>query len=83
MCHTPVFSVLPRTEHITLLKPRAMVNGGMVSARDVNIPIRALAEDDPDRVLVRLMPGELVVPVKHVPIVRSFLKRRKITLPRM
>jgi hypothetical protein len=79
----PVFSLLRPTEHVTLLKPHGMVNGGMVSPRDVNIPVRALAPNDPDRVLVRLMPGELVVPTKHVASVAKFLKSRKVFLPGM
>ena len=78
-----LFSMAPPTEHITLLKPKAMAYGGMVMPEDVNIPVRAIAPDDPDRVLVRLQPNELVIPVKHVKLVTKFLKDKKIILPRM
>ena len=78
-----LFSLAPPTEHITLMKPKAMANGGMVSARDVNIPERVLAPEDPDRVLVRLMPGEMVIPLPHVRKVGSFLRKRGIVLPGM
>jgi hypothetical protein len=60
-----------------------MKDGGMVDASNVNVPVRALAPNDPDRVLVRLMPGELVVPKKHVGQVAKFLKSKKINLPGM
>ena len=78
-----LFSLAPSTEHITLLQPKAMAYGGMVSPADVNIPNGVVAEDDPDRVLTRLMPGELVIPLPHVRRVTQFLKRQKIKLPGM
>lgn len=78
-----LFSLTPPTEHITLLQPKAMANGGIVLPSDVNIPSHVVAEDDPDRVLVRLMPGELVIPTKHVKRVVKYLKSQKISLPRM
>ncbi len=78
-----LFSLAPPTEHVTLMTPKAMAYGGMVKEKDVNIPSRVLAEDDPDRVLTRLMPGELVVPTKHVKKVVRFLKSKKIILPGM
>ena len=79
----PVFSLLRPTQHITLMKPKAMANGGMVSPSDINIPPHVLAEDDPDKVLVRLAPGELVVPKKHVGRVGKYLRRSGIILPGM
>lgn len=78
-----LFSLVPPTEHITLMKPKAMANGGMVNYSDINIPSRVLAEDDPDKVLVRLAPGELVVPKKHVAKVGKYLRRSGILLPGM
>jgi hypothetical protein len=55
-------------------------NGGMVKEEHVNIPDGILKKDDPDRVLVRLMPNELVIPVKHVKKVVKFLKSQGIKL---
>lgn len=78
-----MFSLVKPTEHITLMKPKAMAYGGMVMPSDINIPDGVVAEDDPDKVLVRLMPGELVVPLPHVNRVRKFLKSQNIKLPRM
>lgn len=78
-----LFSLAPPTEHITLMKPKAMAYGGMVKKEDINIPKRVLAEDDPDRVLTRLMPGELVIPLPHVKRVSQFLKSQRILLPGM
>tara|TARA_R110000868_G_scaffold409357_1_gene694687 strand:+ start:607 stop:861 length:255 start_codon:yes stop_codon:yes gene_type:complete len=84
MCPGKVmFSLVPATEHITLMKPKAMAYGGMVLPSDINIPDGVVAEDDPDRVLTRLMPGELVIPLPHVKRVRKFLKSQNIKLPRM
>lgn len=78
-----LFSLAPPTEHITLMKPKAMAYGGVVKEKDVNIPSRVLAKDDPDRVLTRLMPGELVIPLPHVKPVMKFLKSQRIILPGM
>ena len=57
--------------------------GGLVDESHVNIPDGILKKDDPDRVLVRLMPGELVVPKKHVSLVSQFLKKNGIKLSGM
>lgn len=78
-----MFSLAPPTEHITLLKPKPMAYGGMVLESDINIPSRVLAEEDPDRVLTRLQPGELVIPLPHVKKVVRYLKSQNIKLPRM
>jgi hypothetical protein len=84
MCPGKSFNILPSTEHITLMKPKAMKYGGMVLPEDMNIPMGVLPdENDPDRVLTRLMPGELVVPIKHTKKVVKFLKKEGIRLPRM
>ena len=83
MCYDKPFSILPPTQHITLMKPKAMAYGGRVMRDDINIPTGMLAEDDPDRVLTRLMPGELVIPLPHVKKVVKFLKSQKIILPRL
>lgn len=55
----------------------------MVEPEHVNVPADILPKDDPDHVFARLMPGELVVPVKHVKLVASFLKKKGIMLPNM
>jgi hypothetical protein len=83
MCPGKVFNVLPPTEHVTLMKPKGYAYGGMVLPSDINIPAGVLPDEDPDKVLARLMPGELVIPKKHVKRVVSFLKSQKIYLPRM
>lgn len=81
MCPNKQFSLLQPTQHITLLKPKTMAYGGMVG--DPNIPVGVLPETDPDRVLTRLMAGELVIPVKHVNHVVKYLKKSGIRLPGM
>lgn len=84
MCPGKSFNLLPPTEHVTLMRPQAYADGGKVLEDHVNIPKRVLArDDDPDRVLARLQPGELIVPVKHVKKVVQFLKSQGIKLPRM
>jgi hypothetical protein len=60
-----------------------MAYGGKVLTSDINIPDGVVAEDDPDRVLTRLMPGELVIPLPHVKRVTKWLKSQKIKLPGM
>ena len=82
MCPGKQF-ILPPTEHVTLMTPKGYAYGGMVLGKDVNIPTGALPENDPDRVLARLMPGELIIPLPHVKSVVSFLKSKNIKLPRM
>ena len=56
------------------------VSGGKVKKTQINIPSPFLKPRDPDRVLVRVMPGELIVPKKHVSKVEKFLKSKKIKL---
>ena len=82
MCPGKVFNVLPPTEHISLMRPKGFAYGGMVLPHDINIPRGVVAEEDPDKVLARLQPNELVVPVKHVKKVVRFLKSQGIRLPR-
>jgi hypothetical protein len=84
MCPGKSFNILPPTEHVTLMKPRGYAGGGKVLEDHVNIPPRVLArDDDPDRVLARLQPGELIIPLPHVKRVTKFLKSQGIKLPRM
>lgn len=83
MCPNRQFSILPPTEHVTLMTPKGYAYGGMVLGKDVNIPMGVLHEDDPDKVLARLAPGELIIPLKHVPVVVKYLKSQNIKLPRM
>jgi hypothetical protein len=56
------------------------VKGGKVKKKQINISSRFLKPRDPDRVLVRVMPGELIVPKSHVLKVEKFLKSKKIKL---
>ena len=83
MCPGKPFSILPPTEHVTLMSSKGYAYGGRVMPSDINIPDGVLPDDDPDKVLARLMPGELVIPLKHVKSVVSFLKSKNIKLPRM
>ena len=64
-----------------IVKPRSFVAGGKVKASHKNIPAVALKPKDPDRVLARLMPGEIVIPVKHTKKIKAYLKKEKIKLP--
>ena len=77
----------PNLPHVSMWSdkviPYGFANGGMVDESHINIPDGVLKEDDPDKVLVRLMPNELIVPVKHVKKVVTFLKSQGIRLPGM
>lgn len=61
----------------------AFVSGGAVLKRHENLPKRYLKTSKQDTVLARLMPGEIVIPVKHAKRVRKLLKEANITLPNM
>ena len=74
---------IPPTKHISLLTPYRFYGGGMVSASQATIPKEMLPHGDVDNVPARLQVGELVIPVKHVPIVKSFLLSKNIYLPNM
>lgn len=78
----PVFAP-PNGGYIAPAVRGVFADGGMVDESHVNIPNGILKKDDPDRVLVRLMPGELVVPKKHVSLVSGFLKKNGIKLSGM
>jgi hypothetical protein len=65
------------------VKPYGFANGGMVDESHINIPDGILKKDDPDKVLVRLMPGELIIPKKHVSMISQFLKGKGIRLSGM
>lgn len=82
MCPGKIFNLLPPTQHITLMRPKSYAYGGMVLPEHINIPMGVVAQEDPDKVLVRLAPNELIVPVKHVSKVVQFLKSQGIRLPR-
>lgn len=64
-----------------VIVPHTFLGGGKVKASQKNIPAKMLKPRDPDRVLARLMPGELVIPLKHVGKVKAYLKKEKIKLP--
>jgi hypothetical protein len=84
-CFAPCFA--PNVPHVSMwnhkIAPIGYANGGMVDESHVNIPDGVLPKDDPDKVFARLMPGELIIPVKHVPLVSKMLKKKGIKLPNM
>ena len=74
----------PPTRHITLMSsPPSFAHGGIVSASQAAIFPQMLPPGDVDTVPARLQPGELVVPVKLVSMVKQFLRSKKINLPNM
>jgi hypothetical protein len=89
MCKGSLVSVgfAPNVPHVSMwnhkIAPIGYANGGMVDESHVNIPDGVLPKDDPDKVFARLMPGELIIPVKHVPLVSKMLKKKGIKLPNM
>jgi hypothetical protein len=77
-----MYGFVPPTRHISLMGvPQAFANGGIVSAGQAFIPKEFLPRGDVDTVPARLEPGEMVIPRKHVPIVKRFLVENKIYLP--
>jgi hypothetical protein len=82
MCPGKPFSILPPTEHVTLMSPKGYAYGGRVMPSYINIPDGILDKNDPDKVLVRLQPNELIIPLPHVRKVVKFLKSQGIRLPR-
>ena len=66
-----------------IMTPHNFTAGGKVKVKHKNIPAHRLKAGDPDRVLARLMPGEIVIPVKHASKVKKFLVQSKIKLPGM
>lgn len=66
-----------------VIAPYNFTAGGKVKVAHKNIPAARLKKGDPDRVLARLMPGEIVIPVKHAAKVKKMLKKEKIKLPGM
>jgi hypothetical protein len=81
MC-PPLYGFVPPTKHISLMQPYRFKEGGLVSPSQATLRDR-LPPDDVDTVPARLQPGELVIPLKHVGTVMSFLKSKKINLPNM
>lgn len=82
MC-PPRYGFAPIIPHVSMWGMPNFADGGMVEQEHVNIPNGILKKDDPDRVLVRLMPGELVIPKKHVGRVAKMLRKKGIILPGM
>lgn len=83
MC-PPLYGYVPPTKHIWLMnQPYGFTQGGFVHAGQAMIPKESLPYGDVDTVPARLEPGELVIPRKHVPLVRGFLQSHKIKLPNM
>ena len=83
MC-PPRYGFSPMVPHVSMwsdkILPMGYANGGMVDESHVNIPDGVLPKNDPDKVFARLMPGELVIPKKHVPYVAKMLKKKGIKL---
>jgi hypothetical protein len=77
-----MYGFVPPTRHISLMQPYSFKDGGLVSHSQATLRER-LPPDDVDTVPARLQPGELVIPVKHVGTVMSFLKGKNINLPGM
>jgi hypothetical protein len=75
-----MYGFVPPTRHISLMQPYSFKDGGLVSHSQATLRER-LPPDDVDTVPARLQPGELVIPVKHVGTVMSFLKGKNINLP--
>jgi hypothetical protein len=63
------------------MAPYSFAHGGVVSPAQATIPKEMLPHSDVDTVPARLQPGELVIPLKHVPMVKSYLMSKKIYLP--
>ena len=63
--------------------PHSFAHGGIVTPSQATIFPQMLPAGDVDTVPARLQPGELVVPVKLVSMVKSFLRSKKINLPNM
>lgn len=81
MC-PPIYGFVPPQKHISLMNvPYRFADGGVVSPAQQNII--GLPPNDVDTVLARLQPGEIVIPKKHVPLIKRFLFQNKIYLPNM
>ena len=80
MC-PPVYGFVPPTRHNSLMAPYSFARGGVVSPAQATIPKESLPAGDVDTVPARLQPGELVIPRKHVALVKSYLVSKKIYLP--
>jgi hypothetical protein len=65
------------------MAPYPFAYGGVVSPAQATIPKEMLPRGDVDTVPARLQPGELVIPLKHVDMVKSYLMSKKIYLPNM
>lgn len=83
MC-PPRYGYAPMVPHVTQwgngVVPMGYANGGMVDESHINIPEEVLKKGDKDRVFARLMPGELIIPKKHVSMISQLLKERGIKL---
>ena len=53
----------------------------MVKKHQINIPREYLKKGDDDRVLARLMEGEIVIPLPYVKKAKQLLNEEKIKLP--
>ena len=63
------------------IRPHLFYIGGMVKNHQINIPREYLKKGDDDRVLARLMEGEIVIPLPYVKKAKQWLKEEKIKLP--
>jgi hypothetical protein len=68
---------------MTVFKAINFVKGGKVKKKHSSIPKKYIKVSKNDTVLARLMPNELVIPIKFVHKVEQFLKKENIILPGM
>ena len=67
--------------HNLHIRPHYFYDGGMVKHHHINIPKEYLKKGDDDRVLARLMEGEIVIPLPYVKKAEQWLKKEHIKLP--
>jgi hypothetical protein len=63
------------------IKSINFINGGFVKKKHSTIPKNMIKVSKKDSVLVRVMPGEIVIPLKHTKKIKQFLKKKNIKLP--
>jgi hypothetical protein len=63
--------------------PSSFAHGGIVAPSQASIFPQMLPAGDVDTVPARLQPGEMVIPIKLVSMVKSLLHSKKILLPNM
>ena len=72
----------PKNKH-NGIKIHMYLKGGKIKKTKSVIPSKYLKPYDRDRVLIRAMPGEVIIPKKYVKKITKYLKDEKIKLPNM